>query len=59
MVSSSQLAKMNKSLHFPAIKIHIVEAVGLKKFQLYLKNYNFCENVKFGAIFWKVDIFCQ
>ena len=32
------------------------EAVGLKKFQLYLKNNNFCEYVKFGAISLKIDI---
>ena len=27
-----------------------------KKFQLYFKNYDFCENVKFGAILLKFDI---
>ena len=25
--------------------------------QLYLKNYDFCEYVEFGAISWKFDIF--
>ena len=25
-------------------------------FQLYFKNYDFCEYVKFGAISWKFDI---
>ena len=28
------------------------------KFQLYLETYDFCENVKFGAILLKFDI-CQ
>ena len=32
------------------------EALGLKKLQIYLKNYDFCENVKFGAISYKFDI---
>ena len=33
------------------------EAVGLqKKMQLYMKNYDFCEYVEFGAISWKFDI---
>ena len=27
-----------------------------KQFQLYFKNYDFCEYVKFGAISLKVDI---
>ena len=27
-----------------------------KKFQLYFKNYDFCEYVKFGAILLKIDI---
>ena len=27
-----------------------------KKFQLYFKNYDFCENVKFGSISLKFDI---
>ena len=27
-----------------------------KKFQFYLKNYDFCENVKFVAILWKIYI---
>ena len=31
------------------------EAVGLKM-QFYLKNYDFCEYVEFGAISWKFDI---
>ena len=32
------------------------EAVCLKKIQLYLKHYDFCEYVKFGAISVKIDI---
>ena len=28
-----------------------------KKFQLYCKNYDFCEYVKFGVISLKIDIF--
>ena len=27
-----------------------------KKLQIYFKNYDFCENVEFGAISWKFDI---
>ena len=34
------------------------EAVDLKKMQIYLKNYDFCEYLEFGAISWKFD-FCQ
>ena len=37
-------------------KIYRDEAVGLKKMQIYLKNYDFCETVKFGAMSWKFDI---
>ena len=29
---------------------------GLKSCKIYLKNYDFCENVKFGAVSWKFDI---
>ena len=32
------------------------EAVGLKSRKKNLKNYDFCENVKFGAMSWKFDI---
>ena len=31
-------------------KTYREEAVGLKSFSYTLKNYDFCENVKFGAI---------
>ena len=34
-----------------------VTAVGFKKISIILKNYNFCEFVKSGAISWKIDIF--
>ena len=58
--TGSQLAKITKvdSLHVPAIKfiVKTEEAVGLKKFQLYIKNSDFHEFVKFGAISWKFDI---
>ena len=37
-------------------KISRVEAVGLKKSNFTLKNYNFCEYVKFGVILWKIDM---
>ena len=41
--------------HVPSIKF-----IGMKqlsqKLQIYLKNYEICENGKFGAISWKFDI---
>ena len=40
----------------PCHKIYKDEAVSLKKLQIYLKNYDFCETVKFGVISWKFDI---
>ena len=42
----------------PCHEIYRVEAVGLKNsnYNLYLKNYDFCEDVKFGAISGKIDI---
>ena len=54
-VNGSQLAKLKKYIPdiCPCYKIYREEAVGLKKFQLYLKNYDFCEYVKFGATSWK------
>ena len=56
--NGSQLAKMKKStfLTCPCHKIYRVEAVGLKSFNYTLKNYYFCENMKFGAISWIFDI---
>ena len=46
----------NRFLTCPCHKIYREEAVGLKKFQLYFKNYNFYQYVKFGAISRKFDI---
>ena len=43
-------------LTFHRHEIYTEEAVGLKKFQLYFKNYDFCEYVIFGAISLKIDI---
>ena len=40
----------------PCHKIYRDEAVGLKSCKYTWKNYDFCENVKFGAISWKFDI---
>ena len=33
------------------------EAVGLKSSSYTLKNYDFCEYVKFGTIAWKFEYF--
>ena len=40
----------------PCHRIYRVEAVGLKSSNYTFKNYDFCENVKFGAILWKMAI---
>ena len=40
----------------PCHEIYKDEGVGLNKMQTYLKNYDFCEYVEFGAISWKIDI---
>ena len=40
----------------PCHKIDRDEAVGLQSCKYTWKNYNLCENVKFGAILWKTDI---
>ena len=57
MLKAHNWQKWKSTFHAcPRHKIYRVEAVGLKKFQLYLSNYDFCENVKFGAILWKFDI---
>ena len=40
----------------PCHEIYRVKAFALKNYKLYLKNYDFCEYVKFGAISWKFDI---
>ena len=56
-LKGSQLAKMKKSrfLTSPCHKIWSRSSLS-KKFQLYFKNYDFNEYVKFGAISWKLDI---
>ena len=46
----------SRFLTCPCHKTYREEAVGLFFFQLYFKNYDFCEYVKFGAILWKIDI---
>ena len=38
------------------LKEHLKVKSRSKKFQLYFKNYEFCEYVKFEAISWKIDI---
>ena len=49
--------KKSRFLTFSCHKIYREEADGQKfKFQLYFKNYDFCECVKFGANLWKIDI---
>ena len=53
-LNGAQLAKMKKSI--PDMGIYRDEAVGLEKLQIYLKNYDLCEYVEFGAISWKFDI---
>ena len=61
----SQLAKMKKSIpHIcPCHKIYRVGAVGLKKLQIYLKKYDFCDMI--FANMWNLGqfreklIFCQ
>ena len=55
--NGSQLTKMKKVfLTCPCHGIDRDEGVGLKKLQIYLKNYDLCENVEFGAISGKFDI---
>ena len=56
LVNGSQLAKLKKSI--PLILLpwnSFGRSSKSKKFQKYLKNYDFCEYVKFGAISWKID----
>ena len=40
----------------PCHEIYRNEAVGLKSCKNTWKNYDICENVKFGAKSWKFDI---
>ena len=58
--NGSQLAKMTKYIPYFSLTCNIF-GIGSwsKKFQLYFKNYDFCENVKFGAILGEYLIFCQ
>ena len=48
---------MKKSISWraPAIKFIGMKQL-VKKLQIYFKNYDLCENVRFGAISWKFDI---
>ena len=55
--NSSQLAKMKKSI--PDMSLPWILkgwSSWSKKLQIYLKNYDLCEHVEFGAISWKFDI---
>ena len=55
--NGSQLAIWKKVfLTCPCHEIYRDEAVGLKKLQIYFKNYDLCEYVEFGAISLKFDI---
>ena len=52
-----QLAKMKKSIPDMSLPWNLKGwSSWSKKLQKYLKNYDICENVKFGAISWKCDI---
>ena len=52
-----QLAKMKKSIPDMSLPWNLWGwSSWSKKLQKYLKNYDICENVKFGAISWKFDI---
>ena len=56
-LSGSQLAKMKKSIPDTALPWNLKGwSSWSKKLQIYLKNYDLCENVEFGAISWKFDI---
>ena len=52
-----QLAKMKKSIPDMSLPWNLYGwSSWSKKLQKYLKNYDICENMKFGAISWKFDI---
>ena len=56
-INGWQLAKMKKSIPDMSLPWNLQGwSSWSKKFQKYLKNYDICENVKFGAISWKFDI---
>ena len=57
LLNGSQLAKMKKNIPDMSPPIYLKGwSSWSKKVQLYLKNYDFCEYVEFGAISWKFDI---
>ena len=56
-VNGWQLAKMKKSIPDMSLPWNLWGwSSWSKKLQKYLKNYDICENVKFGAISWKFNI---
>ena len=56
-INDSQLAKMKKSIPDVFLPWNLYGwSSWSKKLEIYFKNYDFCEYVKFGAISWKFDI---
>ena len=56
-LNRSQLAKMKKSIPDIFLPWNLQGwSSWSKTLQIYLKNYDIWENVKFGAISWKFDI---
>ena len=56
-LNGSQLAKMKKSIPDMSLPWNLSGwSSWSKKSQIYLKNYELCEYVEFGAISWKFDI---
>ena len=56
-MNGSQLAKIKKYIPHMSLPWNLWgRSSWSKKIQLYLKNYDFCEYVTFGAISWKIDI---
>ena len=56
-LNGSQLAKMKKSIPDMSLPWNLLGwSSWSKKLQIYLKNYDLCEYVEFGAISWKFDI---
>ena len=56
-LNGSQLAKMKKSIpDMSCQEIYRGWSSWSKKLQIYLKKYDLCEYVKFGATSWKIDI---
>ena len=55
--NGSQLAKMKKSIPGMSLPWNLEGwSSWSKKLQIYLKNFDWCEYVEFGAISWKFDI---